>query len=146
MAFRSPLLTLFAAALLFLGACTARSIPTRRSPVSLSSFDHVLNSVEIWTRRVHDSGSDSDDASNSSTSTTSSSTTNSNNDNSDDDNDATSSRSSTSTSDTCLKTKNVSRIIQNDDGYGSYYSSGIGRHVIGLQPLLGLSLGALDTC
>jgi hypothetical protein len=40
----------------------------------------------------------------------------------------------------------VTRIIQNDDGYGSYYSSGIGRYVIGLQPLLGRSLSALDTC
>ncbi|KAL4992199.1 hypothetical protein BDW68DRAFT_196833 [Aspergillus falconensis] len=65
MAFRSRLLTLLAAVLLFLGACAARSIPTRRSTVSLSSTDHVLNSVEIWTHRVHDSGSDSSSSSNS---------------------------------------------------------------------------------
>ncbi|KAL5051540.1 hypothetical protein BDW71DRAFT_202708 [Aspergillus fruticulosus] len=50
-----------------------------------------------------------------------SSSSDSNNENDDDD-----ATSSSTSSDRCLKAKNVTRIIQNDDGYGSYYSSGIG--------------------
>ncbi|KAL4920146.1 hypothetical protein BDW62DRAFT_177722 [Aspergillus aurantiobrunneus] len=115
MAVRSPLLTLLAAALLFLSVCAARSVPTRRDAVSLPSIDDTLNIVEIWKRRVHHSSSDSSDSDSDSDSTSSSSTKN-------DDADDTSS----STSNTCLKQKNVTRIIQNDEGYGHYYSDGIG--------------------
>ncbi|KAL4933361.1 uncharacterized protein BDV17DRAFT_107682 [Aspergillus undulatus] len=134
MAFRPSLLTLLAAVFLCLGVCAARSVPMRRDlrpAVSLPSFDHILDTVEIWKRRVHDSSADSSSSSSSSsdsdsdstsTSTTSSTTTANNNDGDDDDNTS----STTSTTNRCLKDKNVTRVIQNDDGYGHYYSSGIG--------------------
>ncbi|KAL6235239.1 hypothetical protein BDW75DRAFT_230523 [Aspergillus navahoensis] len=115
MAFQSPFLTLLAAVLLVLGVCGARSIPTGRST--------------LWTRRIYDGSNcdaDSDQSTSNASSTTASFTTDSN-DNSDND-DSTSTSSISSISDTCLKTKNVTRIIQNDDGYGSYYSSGVGRY------------------
>ncbi|KAL4780372.1 hypothetical protein BJX76DRAFT_360922 [Aspergillus varians] len=121
MAFRSPLLTLLAAVFLCLGVCAARSLPTRRdlrSPISLPSIDQALETVEIWKRRHHDSDSGS--------SSDSSSTASSNNNNNNNNDDADDTSSSTSTSDRCLKQKNVTRIIHNKDGYGHYYSSGIG--------------------
>ncbi|KAL4795323.1 hypothetical protein BDV19DRAFT_363520 [Aspergillus venezuelensis] len=122
---RLTLFTLLAAAVLFLNVCAARSVPLLSRDlcpaVSLPSFDIGLEIPEIWKRRLQDSGSGSSSSSDStydSTSTTSSTTTN-NNDFDDD-------TSTSSTSDRCLGQKNVTRIIQNDDGYGHYYSSGIG--------------------
>ncbi|KAL4953716.1 hypothetical protein BDW69DRAFT_205677 [Aspergillus filifer] len=124
MTLRLTLFTILAAAVLFLDVCAARRVPLLsrdpRPAVSLPSFDHGLE-VVVWKRRVHnsDSGSSSSpDSAYDPTSTTSSTTTN-NNDNDDD-------TSTTGTSDRCLGQKNVTRIIQNDDGYGHYYSSGIG--------------------
>ncbi|KAL4803499.1 hypothetical protein BDV18DRAFT_163056 [Aspergillus unguis] len=122
---RSQLVTALAVVFVFLGVCAARSVPSRRDSqaVSLSSFDNALGTVELWRRRVHDSGSDSSSDSDS-TSSSSTSSTSSDSDNDDDGKDTSS--SSSSTSDRCIKAKNVTRVIQNDDGYGSYYSSGIG--------------------
>ncbi|KAL4941251.1 hypothetical protein BDV06DRAFT_223273 [Aspergillus oleicola] len=129
MILRSPFLTLLAALFPLLGVCVARSVPMMRrdlrSAASLPSFDHTLEAVEFWKRRVHDSGSDSSSSSDSDSSTTSSTTTNNDNNN-DDDNDNDDTSTSISTNNGCLRQKNVTRVIQNDDGYGHYYSSGIG--------------------
>lgn len=93
---QSPPLMLLVAVSVFLGVSAVPSPRDLDSAVSLSSKGHVLEIVELWKRRVHDSGADS----------------------------------SSGSSDRCLKAKNVTRIIQNDDGYSSYHSSGVSRYII----------------
>ncbi|KAL3474922.1 hypothetical protein BJX99DRAFT_230544 [Aspergillus californicus] len=118
MAFRSPLLMLLAAALC-LSLCTALSIDRRRdlhleTPRSISRTWETVET--LWKRRIHSSDADSDADTDSTSSSQSSS---SNNDDDDDD-------TSSSSSSTCTNVRNKTRIIYNDDGYSSYYSSGIG--------------------
>ncbi|KAL2825192.1 hypothetical protein BDW59DRAFT_161907 [Aspergillus cavernicola] len=125
MAFRSSLLTLLAAVFLCLGVCTGLNVGTRRdlhSKTSLSSVSRSIDTVEaFWKRRVHhDSDSDTD------TDSTSDSTSNSQSSSNTADNDDNDGTSQTSTSTTCVRQRNTTRILHNDDGYGHYYSSGIG--------------------
>ncbi|KAJ0415379.1 hypothetical protein BJY00DRAFT_317916 [Aspergillus carlsbadensis] len=135
---RSLFLPLLAALFLLVGMCDARDIATSKhlpSPPRLWSVPQPLSAVEgLWKRRLHHSDADSDSDSGSSDSdtdstseaTSSGTSSNTNNDNDDDDDDNDTSTSTSASGNRCLKNRNSTRVLTNDDGYGHYYSSGIG--------------------